>query len=163
MSNAISVEVQVATRAAPLPDRRRVTDCVRDTFRFVPRQSDSSYEIVVRIVDEDEIRGLNSQFRQIDKATNVLAFPSHDADLAELREEAGEIPLGDIVICAPVVLREAAEQGKNPDDHWAHLLIHGTLHLLGFDHTDDQDAAEMEALETRILAARGIGDPYRDR
>ena len=108
-------------------------------------------------------RALNSRFRQIDKPTNVLAFPSYDADLAELLEEAGELPLGDLVICAPVVLREAAEQGKSADDHWAHMLVHGTLHLLGYDHVEAEDAARMEALETRILAAQGIGDPYRDR
>lgn len=163
MSNAISVELQLATQATTLPDRERVSDCVRETFRFVPRYADSSFEVVVRIVDEDESRELNSRFRQIDKPTNVLAFPSYDADLAELVEEAGEFPLGDLVICAPVVLREAAEQGKDPEDHWAHLLVHGTLHLLGYDHAQEQEAAEMEALETRILAARGIGDPYRDR
>lgn len=163
MSNTISVEVQLATRTLPLPDRRRVTEFVTDTLRFVPQPHGSSFEIVVRIVDEDESRTLNSQFRHIDKATNVLAFPSNDADLAEVRAEVDDIPLGDLVICAPVVMREAEEQGKSPDDHWAHLVVHGTLHLLGFDHIDEQDAAEMEALETRILAARGIGDPYLAR
>ena len=163
MSHPVSVEVQLASAASPLPDRQYVADCVQATFDFVQQQTGSSVEIVVRIVDDDESRDLNSRFRQTDKPTNVLAFPSYDADLAELFEEAGEFPLGDLVICAPVVLREATEQGKNADDHWAHILVHGTLHLLGYDHVEAEEAARMEALETRILAARGIGDPYRDR
>lgn len=163
MSLPVSVEVQLASAASPLPDRQYVRNFVQDTFGFVQQQPGSSVEIVVRIVDEDESRELNSRFRQIDRPTNVLAFPSYDADLAELLEEAGEFPLGDLVICAPIVLREAAEQGKNADEHWAHMLVHGTLHLLGYDHVQAEDAARMEALETRILAARGIGDPYRDR
>lgn len=111
-------------------------------------------EVAIRIVDAEEGQALNLQYRGRDYATNVLSF---EADLPP----GIDLPLiGDLVICAPVVAREAAEQGKKPNDHWAHLTIHGTLHLLGFDHIEDAEADEMEALETRILAGLGIADPY---
>ncbi|MDE2087017.1 MAG: rRNA maturation RNase YbeY, partial [Xanthomonadaceae bacterium] len=111
-------------------------------------------ELSIRIVDADEGRELNRDYRGKDYATNVLSF---EADLPpELK-----LPLiGDMVICSPVVAREAAEQGKRPRDHWAHLTVHGTLHLLGYDHIVAAEAEAMEALETRILAGLGIADPY---
>ncbi len=111
-------------------------------------------EVAIRIVDADEGQALNRQYRGRDYATNVLSFP---ADFPP----GVELPLiGDLVICAPVVAREAADQGKKPADHWAHMTVHGTLHLLGYDHIEDADAEAMEALETRILAGLGIPDPY---
>ena len=111
-------------------------------------------EVSVRIVDTEEGQALNLQYRGRDYATNVLSFP------VELPPGV-DIPLiGDLVICAPVVAREAAEQGKKPADHWAHLTIHGTLHLLGYDHIDEAEAEAMEALETKVLAGLGIADPY---
>jgi probable rRNA maturation factor len=111
-------------------------------------------EVAIRIVDADEGRALNLQYRGRDYATNVLSFP---ADLPP----GLNLPLiGDLVICAPVVAREAAEQGKKPADHWAHLTIHGTLHLLGYDHIEEAEAEAMEGLETRVLAGLGIADPY---
>ncbi|WP_158886001.1 rRNA maturation RNase YbeY [Rhodanobacter sp. L36] len=111
-------------------------------------------ELSIRIVDTDEGHALNRDYRGKDYATNVLSFPAEFPPGVKL-------PLiGDLVICAPVVLREATEQGKPPRDHWAHLTIHGVLHLLGHDHIDDQDAERMESLETRILAGLGIADPY---
>ena len=111
-------------------------------------------EVSVRIVDTEEGQALNLQYRGRDYATNVLSFP---VDLPP----GVDLPLiGDLVICAPVVAREAAEQGKKPADHWAHLTIHGTLHLLGYDHIDEAEAEAMEALETRVLAGLGISDPY---
>lgn len=103
------------------------------------------------------MRSLNCAFRGKDKPTNVLSFPA--GDVAGLPADA-PLPLGDIVICAGVVGAEAAAQGKTEDDHWAHMLVHGTLHLLGFDHETDAEAADMEALETRILGEHGIADPY---
>jgi probable rRNA maturation factor len=111
-------------------------------------------ELSIRIVDAGEGRQLNRSFRKRDYATNVLSFP------AEL--PAGmKLPLiGDLVICAPVVAREAGEQGKRLRDHYAHMTIHGTLHLLGYDHENEADAERMEALERRILADLGIADPY---
>lgn len=113
-------------------------------------------ELAVRIVDEDEGRTLNREYRGKDYATNVLSFP------AELPEDLGLQLLGDLVICAPVVAREAAEQGKPPLAHWAHLTIHGCLHLLGFDHQQELEAEAMEALETEILARLGYPDPYQE-
>src|SRR5690606_7773710 len=111
-------------------------------------------ELSIRIVDDAEARALNRDYRNRDYATNVLSFP---ADLPP----GITVPLiGDIVLCAPVIAREAQEQGKALGDHYAHLAIHGVLHLLGFDHGTDAEAARMEALETRILAGLGIGNPY---
>lgn len=103
------------------------------------------------------MRSLNRDYRQKDKATNVLSFPA--GAIEGLPAEAAPL-LGDIVICAEVVSDEAAEQGKSTDDHWAHMLVHGTLHLLGYDHETDDDAAEMEGLEARILTVNGLRDPY---
>lgn len=111
-------------------------------------------EVSVYIVDEEESQELNSQYRHKDKPTNVLSFP------ADLPEEI-EIPLlGDLVVCAPVVEREAQEQGKTLDAHWAHMLVHGTLHLLGYDHIEDDEAETMEALETQLITAMNYPAPY---
>ncbi len=115
-------------------------------------------EIGVRIVAEAEGSELNTRYRLRDpalaKATNVLSFP---ADLPDWMESP---LLGDLVICAPVVAREAADQGKPAEAHWAHLVVHGALHLLGYDHQDDAQAAQMEALETEILGGLGFPPPY---
>ncbi|SKB43378.1 rRNA maturation RNase YbeY [Luteibacter sp. 22Crub2.1] len=111
-------------------------------------------ELSIRIVDAEEGQSLNLQYRGKDYATNVLSFP------VELPPGVDLPLIGDLVICAPVVTREAAEQGKKAADHWAHLTVHGTLHLLGYDHIDDAEAETMEALETRVLAGLGIADPY---
>ena len=119
--------------------------------------SSSNLEVSVRVVDADEMQQLNSEFRNQDKPTNVLSFPA--GDLAGLPDEA-ERPLGDIVVCAAVVAAEAQQQGKTQSDHWAHMIVHGTLHLLGFDHESDSDAAEMESLEIRIMTDHGIASPY---
>jgi probable rRNA maturation factor len=153
--------VQYATEITSRPDRKLITDCVRQAFRTARPDDRSSFETVVRIVGEDESRSLNNQFRHIDKPTNVLAFPAQDGDAPESFDVAGKCYLGDLVICAPLVIREAAEQSKKPEDHWAHLLVHGTLHLLGYDHVSERGADEMEEIECRVLAARGIDDPYR--
>ena len=111
-------------------------------------------ELTIRVVDEAEGRSLNQDYRGRDYATNVLSFP--------VGLPAGvELPiLGDLVICAPVVAREAAEQGKDESAHWAHLTVHGVLHLLGFDHETSVDAEVMEAAERKILASLGFPDPY---
>ncbi|MEL0637036.1 rRNA maturation RNase YbeY [Marinomonas sp. TI.3.20] len=112
------------------------------------------FEVTVRLVDEEESLALNSEYRGKDKSTNVLSFPFEaPMDL--------DVPLlGDLVICTQVVNREAEEQQKTALDHWAHLTIHGILHLRGYDHIDDDEAEEMEALETQLLASLGISDPY---
>ena len=100
---------------------------------------------------------LNRNYRQRDYATNVLSFP------AELPKGVKLPLLGDLVICAPVIAREAREQGKLLRNHFAHMTIHGTLHLIGFDHLNERDAKQMEALETRVLAGFGIVDPWQTR
>lgn len=111
-------------------------------------------EVSVRIVDQSESQQLNHQYRGKDKPTNVLSFP------ADIPPELGLPLLGDLVICAPVVADEARDQQKTEEAHWAHMLVHGTLHLLGYDHIDDAEAEEMEALETRLLTEMGYPAPY---
>ena len=111
-------------------------------------------ELAIHVVGRREGRSLNQQYRGKHYATNVLSFP------VELPRGVSAPLLGDLVICAPVVAREAREQGKAPRDHYAHLTVHGVLHLLGHDHQNAADAAHMEGLETRILATLGIGNPY---
>jgi len=121
------------------------------------RQRTADSELTIRLVDEAEGRELNRTWRQKDYATNVLSFP------ADVPDELLDIPLlGDLVICVPVVAREAAEQGKPLMAHWAHLVIHGCLHLLGHDHTEDAEAEEMEDLERQLLAELGHPDPYAE-
>ena len=111
-------------------------------------------ELAIRLVGTREGRTFNREYRGRDYATNVLSFP------AELPRGVKLPLLGDLVICAPVVTREAAEQGKALRDHYAHLAVHGVLHLVGYDHENEKDALKMEALEQRILAGLGIADPY---
>jgi probable rRNA maturation factor len=113
-------------------------------------------ELAIRIVGTREGRALNRDYRGKDYATNVLSFP------VELPPGVSLPLIGDLAICAPVVAREAAEQGKPANHHWAHMTVHGVLHLLGYDHIEDTQAEAMEALETRILAKLGIPDPYVD-
>lgn len=123
-------------------------------------------EITVRIVDDAEIQQLNQQYRGKDKTTNVLSFPFEMPELvlpdgAHIDESMSNF-LGDIVICAQVVKLESEEQNKLLGHHWAHMLIHGTLHLLGYDHIDDQEAEEMEGIEIAILQKLAIDDPYQN-
>ena len=121
------------------------------------RQRTADSELTIRLVDEAEGHELNHTYRQKDYATNVLSFP------ADIPEGLLDIPLlGDLVVCIPVVEREALEQGKALKAHWAHLIIHGCLHLLGYDHIEDSEAEEMEALERQLLAEVSYPDPYAD-
>ena len=117
-------------------------------------EQQDNIELTLRIVNETESAALNHQYRDKDYATNVLSF-TYDIPV-----EVEINLLGDLVICAPVVQREAAEQGKSEQAHWAHMIIHGLLHLLGFDHLDEQEADKMEAHEIAILAALKFPDPY---
>ncbi|TAK37844.1 MAG: rRNA maturation RNase YbeY [Lysobacteraceae bacterium] len=120
-------------------------------------------DLAIRIVDAKEGRALNRHYRGKDYATNVLSFPAEVAEGVKLPKGVRMPLLGDLVICAPVVAREAKEQGKPLNDHYAHLTVHGTLHLLGWDHEDERDAECMEKLEREILAGLGIEDPYLER
>lgn len=118
-------------------------------------ECDTAGEVTLRLVDSKEMQTLNRTYRNKDALTNVLSFPVDD----DIRTLHGL--LGDIVICPAVVEQEAQAQRKPRDAHFAHLVIHGVLHLLGYDHTENSDAEVMEALETRILASLGISDPYQ--
>lgn len=144
------VDLQIACDAENLPSEA-------DFSRWVDRvltQQKTSGEVCIRIVSEQESQSLNHDYRGKDRPTNVLSFPF---------EVPPGIPvtlLGDLVICADVVAREAREQHKPVQDHWAHMVVHGTLHLLGFDHINDAEAEEMEALERALLAQLNIADPY---
>ena len=118
-------------------------------------------EISVRLTGDEQVRALNAQWRGKNKATNVLSFPL--AEVAELERadtDGPELMLGDIVLARGVCEREAAEKAVPMEAHATHLLVHGTLHLLGYDHHDDEDAADMESREIRALARLGLGDPY---
>lgn len=119
----------------------------------VQPQSDE-VEMTVRIVDEAESHALNLNYRGKDRPTNVLSFPFECPDEVELPL------LGDLVICRQVVEREAQEQDKSLMAHWAHMVVHGSLHLLGYDHIEDDEAEEMESLETQIMTGLGFADPY---
>ncbi len=118
------------------------------------KQQKPNAEVSIRVVEKDESQALNKQYRGKNKPTNVLSFP------AEFPEGV-DIPfLGDLVICAPVVVNEATEQHKKIEAHWAHMVIHGTLHLLGYDHIEDSEAEEMEAIEAALLQKLGHPCPY---
>ncbi len=142
----LSLSVQYASNDADLPGRPQIRRWVRAALL-------SDATVTVRFVDAIEGRAINAEFRGKDYATNVLTFVYDD-----------EHPrAGDVVLCAPVVRREAAAQGKPLADHHAHLVVHGMLHLQGFDHERRADAAVMEARETAILATLGLPDPYAAR
>ncbi len=162
-SRSVSVELQVASRVDSIPMKAEVQSWLEQAFQVGSRDTSRQCEVAVRIVDEEESRKLNKQFRQQDEATNVLAFPAGSPDgITGLPEDEIQA-LGDLVICGPLVEEEAAEQGKTTASHWGHLLVHGMLHLLGYDHQTSSQAAEMEAMEKQLLADRGVDDPYRVR
>ncbi len=148
---SVRVSVQRACKD-PAPLRGQLTRWVRRALAGHRRDA----ELMLRLVDDAESAELNSRWRQRKGPTNVLSFP------------AGEMPenlrdfLGDIVICSPLVAREATAQRKLPEAHWAHLVIHGTLHLLGFDHVKPREAEIMEDTERRILFSLGYPDPYQE-
>ena len=140
--------------------RVQLKKAIEVTLRHV--DIDSDCEIGIACVDHEESHRLNLEYRGKDKSTNVLSFPSDIPE--EVLPMLDAFPLGDLVICIPVVLQEADQQHKKPLDHFTHMLVHGTLHLLGYDHeTSDEDAEEMEALEIEILAKLGLANPYQDQ
>lgn len=145
----IDVDVQNATAYEPLPENEQLVLWVTFALR-----GKSDVELTLRLVDRDESRALNLRYRGQDKPTNVLSFP------AGLPSGLDLPLLGDIVICAPLVAEEAEKQHKSLQSHWAHLVIHGVLHLLGHDHQDEKEAVEMEAIEVDLLASLGFSDPY---
>lgn len=159
MSGETQVDVQVTADISNVPAKSDIQKWLGQVIAHVGADSARDVEISVKIVDEEEGRALNKRYRDQDSATNVLSFPLADASTRDLPVDT-PLALGDIVICGPVVAREASEQGKRHADHWAHLLVHGALHLMGYDHESDAEAREMETLEARILALNGIENPY---
>ena len=147
---APTVDIQIACARADLPSEADFTRWVRTSL---PRDRQDA-ELTIRIVDIEESHTLNARYRHKDKPTNVLSFPS------DLPDELQLPLLGDVVICAPVVAEEARAQGKASEAHWAHMVVHGILHLLGYDHELDQEARLMEGLETDILTGLGYAAPY---
>ncbi|GAA0791442.1 rRNA maturation RNase YbeY [Marinobacterium sediminicola] len=148
---SIAVDVQFAIEAPNLPTEADFTLWVETVLK--ERKVDG--EVCIRIVDQEESQALNAEYRGKDKPTNVLSFPF------EVPPGVPVTLLGDLVICADVVAQEAEEQEKPLLHHWAHMVVHGTLHLLGFDHINDDEAEEMEALERDLLARLDIADPYQ--
>jgi probable rRNA maturation factor len=149
----LEVDVQIASDEDDLPDPAELRAWA--TAAVSSLQHDA--ELTIRIVDEAESAGLNSSYRKKSAATNVLSFPFEPPPGVNISL------LGDIVICAPVVRREAEEQSKSLSSHWAHMIVHGALHLLGYEHELASDADKMEAIETRILGELGFDNPYQPR
>lgn len=148
---SITLDLQIACQNQHLPsadDFQKWLDCALLPYN-------KPFELTIRLVDTQESQALNQQYRGKDKPTNVLSFPFEVPDGVELDL------LGDLVICADIVEQEANEQHKTLNHHWAHMVIHGCLHLLGFDHITDDEAEEMEALEVKLLASLQIADPYQ--
>jgi probable rRNA maturation factor len=153
MSIDAGIEIQCAISAEGLPSSAQLHRWLQ--LALQDRAADA--ELTLRIVDEAEITALNYRYRGKDGATNVLSFPYQPLPGVE----SGL--LGDIVICAPVVAREAVAQSKLLEQHWAHITIHGVLHLLGHDHQQAEEAGQMERLEVQLLGQIGFADPYQPR
>lgn len=147
------IDIESNSQSSLLPGDALIEQWITTTLL---QQALKNAEVSVYIVDEQESQELNNQYRGKNKPTNVLSFP------ADIPEELGVPLLGDLVVCAPVVEREAKEQGKSLEAHWAHMLVHGTLHLLGHDHIEDKEADAMEALETAIIVSLNFPAPYQD-
>lgn len=153
----LKVDVQLATEYPGIPVADALSVWVGRAIDAAGRNAGG--EVAIRIVDADEMQSLNCEYREQNKPTNVLSFPA--GQIAGLPVDEDQ-PIGDIVICAAVVEKEAEQQGKPAGGHWAHMVVHGTLHLLGFDHEQAAEAEAMERLESQILTTHGIADPYAE-
>ena len=152
-------ELEIQTDGALTVDSAWLNECAAKAY-----EGNSSHaSAVLRIIGRGEAQELNRDYREKDYATNILSFPSDFGEIPEGvldEEEAGY--LGDLVVCAEVVHDEAQQQQKTLDNHWAHLVIHGILHLQGYDHVDEQEADIMESLEIKLLKELGVPDPYNE-
>lgn len=156
----LDIELQWAITDRELPTIEQCKKWVKASLQGA--RGSEAIELTIRIVDESESQQLNSEYRGKDKPTNVLSFEfEQPPGLVDLGEE---LPyLGDLVICSAVVEREAKAQNKSLEAHWAHMMVHGTLHLQGYDHIEEKEAQEMEALEIKILQKLGFDNPYELR
>ena len=145
------IVVQKAYKISGIPTNKQFL-----TWLDVVLGEQNHQTVLIRIVDRTEIQQLNRDYRKQDRPTNILSFPEEQFDGIPDDEQL----LGELVICAPIIKEEAASQGIDEQAHWAHLVIHGLLHLLGYDHIEDKEAREMERREIEILAELGIADPY---
>jgi probable rRNA maturation factor len=150
VSSDYSIDVQLAVSGNDIPSEEEFKRWVTIALQ----ELDDAGDVTIRVVDEAEIIELNEKYRHKQGPTNVLSFT------ADIPDVIGTTLLGDVVIAAPVVLREAAEQHKPVKAHWAHMVIHGILHLAGYDHVQERQAVEMEAMESRLLNVLGYADPY---
>jgi probable rRNA maturation factor len=148
-----NVEIQTVSASENLPSEQLIQLWVDTALAGINRET----EIVVRIVDEPESTELNHTYRHKQGATNILSFPVEIPEGIDLELDL----LGDLVVCAPVLEQEALQQGKTLEHHWAHIIIHGVLHLLGYDHIDDEQAEEMENKEITLLHTLHIDNPYQ--
>lgn len=148
------LEIQIETAATDYPGEDQFQLWVDTALAEFEEGKDS--EVVIRLVDEAESAELNQQYRHKQGPTNILSFPFEAPEGVDMELDL----LGDLVICAPLIVQEAQQQNKQIMHHWAHITVHGVLHLLGYDHIDDQDAEEMEALEIEILSKLNIANPY---
>ena len=152
---AVELDIQQASHAKNLPSDQQLyiwADQALSSFS----KPEKPFELTIRLVDLDESQQLNNQYRNKNKPTNVLSFPF------EIPEGVDINLLGDIIICCDIVTKEANEQQKDLMSHWAHMVIHGCLHLLGYDHIEDNDAVEMESIEIDMLEKLGINNPYTE-
>lgn len=168
----VNVDLQNPNGFDDLPDLYKLQAWCRKSIQesAYAKAFEGSLSVLIRIVDDKESANLNKTYREKDGPTNVLSFPNDISDImfdiTELNSEqskqlkAQNSHLGDLVICESLVTKEAIEQGKSKISHWAHLIIHGTLHLQGFDHIDDTEAEHMESLEILILEQLGYNNPY---
>ncbi len=148
-----SLELQLASACTPIPSAAQIQHWV-DTALAAYTEP---LEVVVRIVDVAEMSELNQTYRHKQGPTNILSFPFEAPEGIEMDL------LGDLVVCAPVVAQEAQEQGKQLEHHWAHIIVHGIFHLLGYDHIDDSEAEAMEAMEIKVLQQLNITNPYQEQ
>ncbi len=151
---SVELELQVVANGEGIPP----ASAFRIWSQAAMKDASDDVELAIRVVDEQEGRSINHEYRDRDYATNVLSFSFEPPE--GVPAEALGHHLGDLVICAPVVEREAKEQGKPLAAHWAHMVVHGVLHLRGFDHETDEEAQRMEDMEREILDGLGISDPY---
>lgn len=160
---ACHIDVQCFYADVTVPGDQTFQHWARTVINFLVAANlldNQNFEISILVVDQIDSQLLNNQYRQINKPTNVLSFPFETPEIFKQHQEINI--LGDIVICAPIIELESRQQNKTVEEHWAHMLVHGVLHLLGYDHINNKDASIMEATEVKILSKLNYQDPYME-